>query len=132
MSRIRSQDTCPERAVRRALYKAGVRFRLHDRSLPGCPDIVIARARVAVFVDGCFWHGCPRHYVRPRLRRSYWDAKLIANSRRRRVALEQLSSIGWAAFAIWECEAQGSLGDWVRPILRAISKSSRPAFRHRQ
>ena len=81
MARIRSGDTTPEILVRRMLHRAGFRFRLHRRDLPGKPDLVLPRHRVAIFVNGCFWHchpGCPEGR-RPKSNREYWDAKLDGN-----------------------------------------------------
>ncbi|HYO69174.1 MAG TPA: very short patch repair endonuclease, partial [Archangium sp.] len=79
MSRIRGKDTSPERLLRSALWRAGLRFRLQSRTPYGRPDVVFSKARVAVFIDGCFWHGCPDHYVRPRTRNDFWSSKLLEN-----------------------------------------------------
>lgn len=78
----RSQHTRPEVLLRQALWRAGLRYRLHTRTPVGRPDIVFPRQKVAIFIDGCFWHGCPEHYVRPRSRPEFWAAKLLTNFER--------------------------------------------------
>ena len=131
MSRIQSEDTGPELAVRRALTRAGVRYRLHVPSLPGRPDIVIRNARAVIFVDGCFWHGCPQHYVRPRVRQRYWDAKLARNRDRRARALCELESQGWTSLEIWECEISERLSALLSQIEHAMRGSKSRITRHR-
>lgn len=120
MSHIRSTDTAPERVLRNALWRAGVRYRLHVRKLSGCPDIVIENAQLAIFIDGCFWHGCPRHYVRPKTRQEYWDQKIQRNVRRRVRVTEDLSSAGWAVIAIRECEVRENLDACLRYVLMSM------------
>jgi len=120
MSRIQSVNTAPELAVRRALAAAGIRYRLHDPGLPGRPDITIRRSRVVIFVDGCFWHGCPRHYSRPHVRQEYWDAKIASNRARRKMVLERLSSDGWKAFQLWECEVREGLKGQLSSLIGEI------------
>lgn len=95
----------PEVAVRRALWAAGFRYRLHAKALPGKPDIVFAGRRFAVFVHGCFWHqhlGCPRA-KRPATRREYWDAKLDRNMARDKLTRRRLEDLGWRVITLWEC-----------------------------
>src|SRR5215475_6215393 len=82
MARIRGAHTSPEVELRSLLWRSGLRYRLHVKALPGRPDLVLSRSRVAVFVDGCFWHGCPDHYVRPRSRTRFWAEKLSQNVQR--------------------------------------------------
>src|SRR4051794_29597338 len=104
----RRRDTAPERALRSQLHCLGLRFRVDlkldsGRSAPR-PDVAFTRARVAVFVDGCFWHGCPQHGVRPRTNAGYWAAKVRRNQerdRRNELALEQA---GWRVLRVWEHE----------------------------
>lgn len=112
MARIRSRGTLPERTIRSALSRRGVRFRAHDALLPGRPDFVLPGSRVAIFVDGCFWHGCPDHYNRPKTRQEYWDRKLRLNIARRTKVARELRALGWTAVAIWECEARGPSRAW--------------------
>jgi DNA mismatch endonuclease (patch repair protein) len=110
MSRIRATDTTPERRVRSALHQAGLRFRLHDRNLPGVPDIVFPSRQACVFVHGCFWHQCPKCAAGARRvgsNRGYWAPKLARNQSRDRDAADWLRHGGWKVFAIWECETRG-------------------------
>lgn len=102
MSRMPRSSTKPELALRRALHAHGVRFRLHRRDLPGTPDIVLPGARIAVFVDGCFWHGCTEHGTLPKNNRSWWAAKLAANRERDRRKDAELAALGWAPMHLWE------------------------------
>src|SRR5262245_57356954 len=109
MRRIRGKNTRPEIAVRRALHAAGLRFRLHRRELPGCPDIVLPSRRICVFVHGCFWHGCSR--CRSGRRRvasnvPYWSAKIARNKARDAQSVARLRKLGWKVLTIWECEAR--------------------------
>lgn len=105
MRSIRSRGTKPELAVRRLLHRMGYRFRLHRRDLPGTPDIVLPRHKLAIFVHGCFWHqhsGC-RHGRVPKPRREYWLPKLSRTQERDAVALTDLEALGWRSLVIWEC-----------------------------
>jgi DNA mismatch endonuclease (patch repair protein) len=109
MAAVKSQNTKPEVYVRRMLHAAGFRYRLHAKALPGKPDIVLARYKTVVLVQGCFWHGhnCKPNSM-PQNNRSYWSAKIernISRDRRNRVALEQA---GWNVVDIWECEIERS------------------------
>ena len=109
MSRIRSRDTSPELAVRRFLHRQGLRFRLHQRDLPGKPDLVFASRRVCVFVHGCFWHGCPHCIDGTRRVKSnvpYWSDKVAGNRARDARHRAKLKKDGWAVFLIWECQAR--------------------------
>jgi DNA mismatch endonuclease (patch repair protein) len=102
MSRIRGANTRPERLVAKALWARGLRYRLRTRTRWGRPDIVFGSRKIAVFVDGCFWHGCPEHYVRPRSRTSFWGAKLEENVRRDRTQTRALEAAGWVVLRFWE------------------------------
>ncbi len=104
MSRIRARDTKPELALRKALWRAGLRYRVHARTPIGRPDIVFPGPRVAVFVDGCFWHGCPAHYVRPRSSTAFWSEKLATNVRRDTEQTRRLENLGWRVCRVWEHE----------------------------
>lgn len=105
MSRIRSKDTAPELRVRRALWHAGYRYRLHVADLPGRPDIVLGKHHMAIFVHGCFWHGhgCRRFHW-PRTNAAYWRAKIERNMERDRQARERLALLGWDVRTVWTCE----------------------------
>lgn len=106
MSRIRSRDTGPERAVRSMLHKMGYRFRLHGAKLPGKPDIVLPRYHTVIFVHGCFWHRhkeCRFCYT-PKSRVEFWLDKFEANIRRDREVNKLLRKLGWSVLTVWECE----------------------------
>ena len=106
MARIGSKDTQPELRVRRLAHAAGFRFRLHRRDLPGTPDLVLPKYRVALFVHGCFWHrheGCPKAYT-PKSRADFWAQKFAANVERDDRTAEKLRGLGWKPVVIWECE----------------------------
>jgi len=103
MSRIRSTNTKPEILLRKALWAKGLRYRIHT-NLPGRPDLVFSQAKVAVFVDGCFWHGCPFHYSAPRDRWDFWKDKLRRNVIRDMEVDEKLTDLGWKIVRIWEHE----------------------------
>ncbi len=106
MAAVRGKNTRPELAVRSALFRAGYRYRLHRRDLPGSPDIVLPRYRVVVFVHGCFWHGhdCPRGR-RPASNVEFWNTKLERNVARDRASRAALEAAGWTVAVIWQCSA---------------------------
>ena len=106
MRGIRKRDTAPEKAVRSFLHRAGLRFRIHKKTLPGTPDVVLPKYRTAVFVHGCFWHqhpGC-RHSTTPRINEHYWHPKLARNVSRDDCVEKALRDDGWRVLVIWECE----------------------------
>jgi DNA mismatch endonuclease (patch repair protein) len=106
MSLIRGKNTGPELTVRRLIYAAGYRYRLHGMKLPGRPDLVFPRRRKVIFVHGCFWHrheGC-RLARLPKSRLEFWGEKLEGNRQRDTRNLEALRTLGWAALVVWECE----------------------------
>src|SRR5262245_55702681 len=106
MAAVRSRDTAPERRVRAAAQRLRRVFRRHAADLPGCPDLVFDRARVAVFVHGCFWHQhtCKRGRRTPGTNREYWLAKFGRNVRRDKLARRRLRGRGWHVLTIWECQ----------------------------
>jgi DNA mismatch endonuclease (patch repair protein) len=104
MSGIRSKDTKPELLVRSALHRAGFRFRLHVRELPGHPDVVLPRWHVVVFVNGCFWHGHTCHFFRPpSTRTDFWRSKIERNRTNDTRAIAALLTQGWRVAIVWEC-----------------------------
>lgn len=121
MSKIRSSNTEPERVVRSHLHRGGLRFRLNARDLPGSPDIVLPRWRVAIFVHGCFWHrhaGCPYAYT-PKSNRSSWKKKFSTNVARDARKLAALQQAGWRVYVVWECELTvGRLNQLMRRVRR--------------
>ncbi|MDR0274473.1 MAG: very short patch repair endonuclease [Burkholderiaceae bacterium] len=108
MRAVRSCDTGPEIVVRRFLHAAGLRFRLHDRQLPGAPDLVFPSRRIALFVHGCFWHQHPNceAAARPKSHADYWNRKLDGNIARDVRCRNELETLGWKVLVIWECETR--------------------------
>lgn len=108
MRAIQGCNTQPEMRVRRYLHAAGMRFRLHDRSLPGRPDLVLPGRKVVIFVHGCFWHqhpGCP-YATTPATRPDFWQAKFAVNKARDASVVDRLTVLGWQVFTIWECQTK--------------------------
>jgi DNA mismatch endonuclease (patch repair protein) len=107
MRRVPATGSAPEMKVRRAVHRAGFRYRLHRADLPGKPDLVFPRYRLAVFVHGCFWHwhGCKRSRM-PEANHDYWSAKIARNVARDTRSLAALREQGWESRIIWECELQ--------------------------
>lgn len=111
MRAIRGGNTGPEMIVRRYLHAVGLRFRVHDRSLPGRPDLCLPGRKLAIFVHGCFWHqhpGCP-YATTPATRPDFWRAKFAGNKKRDVLAVDKLTSLGWQIFTIWECQTKDEL-----------------------
>jgi DNA mismatch endonuclease (patch repair protein) len=105
MSRIRSKNTKPEILLRKTLHGMGLRYRLHDRKLPGAPDLVLPKYRAVIFVHGCFWHrhGC-KLTTTPSTQEDFWQAKFRANIERDRKNVRELETRGWRVLIVWECE----------------------------
>lgn len=120
MASVRSENTRPEWIVRRALHAAGFRYRLHRRDLPGTPDLVLPRLRVAVFVHGCFWHGhgCRRGARMPATNVEYWRRKLRRNRTRDRRNARLLRAQKWHVHTVWECTVEASAQRLVRSLER--------------
>lgn len=107
MKAVRTKDTGPELAVRRALFSQGFRYRLHARKLPGRPDVTLPGRKIAIFVHGCFWHGhsCAKGGL-PKSRLDYWEPKIAANQLRDQKRSAELEGLGWRVVVIWECETR--------------------------
>jgi DNA mismatch endonuclease (patch repair protein) len=120
MSGIRGKNTTPELIVRRFLHAAGLRYGLHRRDLPGCPDIVLTRLRTVVFVHGCFWHQHPRcrYATRPATNRTFWSRKLLGNVERDARQRRALRRAGWRVFVVWECQVKDERN--LTRLVRAI------------
>ncbi|MEU8716511.1 very short patch repair endonuclease [Streptomyces sp. NPDC048663] len=107
MQAIRSRDTTPERLIRRLVHAQGLRYRVAARPLPDLrrtADMVFRSAKVAVFIDGCYWHGCPEHYVPPKTNSGYWSEKVARNMARDRDTDRRLQEAGWTVLRFWEHE----------------------------
>ncbi len=110
MSRIKGKDTKPEMIVRKFLFSKGFRYRLHDKKLPGKPDIVLPKYKTVIFVHGCFWHGhegC-RYFVVPKTRTEWWLEKIQRNKILDQQNEAELKKMGWNVFQIFECELKGN------------------------
>jgi len=127
----RRRDTGPERVVRSALHRVGLRFRVDLRieaeGQPVRPDVVFPRQRVAVFIDGCFWHGCPDHGTRPTTNSGYWLSKIEANRKRDHQNTHALRTQGWTVLRVWEHEDPRHVADVVARAVRSAQgpKASR-------
>ncbi len=116
MSRIRGKNTSPEIKLREALHANGMRgYRLHYKLL-GKPDIVFTKARLVIFIDGCFWHKCPKCFVKPRTRVKFWEEKINSNVKRDCEITEGLTEDGWVVIRIWEHEVGENLLEIVDKI----------------
>ena len=120
MQRMPRASTGPEILIRRELHRRGLRFRINHPRLPGRPDIAFTAARIAVFIDGCFWHSCPEHGVLPRNNRDWWRAKLERNVQRDREKDAQLELIGWTVMHVWEHEGASTAVDTIEQMWRSV------------
>lgn len=125
MAAIRSTSTQPEQRLSKMLRHEGIPFKRNVAELPGTPDVVFSVQRLAVFVHGCFWHGCPRCYVSPSVNVTYWTAKADRNRRRDRRAKRGLWRRGWGVVTVWECELERDANACVARILRAVNRRLR-------
>ena len=119
----RSRDTKPELRVRSAVHRRGLRYRVSARPIPGLrrtADMVFRPAKVAVFIDGCFWHGCPEHYVEPRTNADYWSAKIARNKGRDSDTDQRLRDAGWVVLRYWEHEPFEEVAE---DIIRTVNSS---------
>jgi len=119
----RSRDTGPELRVRSAVHRRGLRYRVSVRPIPGLQrtaDMVFRPAKVAVFIDGCFWHGCPEHYTEPRTNAEYWSAKIARNQWRDSDTDRRLREAGWTVLRYWEHEpAEEVTADIISTVIAA-------------
>jgi len=122
MAGIRGKGTRPEMILRRGLHARGFRFRLHDRRLPGSPDLVFPGRRAVIFVHGCFWHGHGCHLFRlPATRQEFWRAKIEGNAARDAATEDALVGAGWRVLTIWECALKGRERLPVETMLDRVS-----------
>jgi DNA mismatch endonuclease (patch repair protein) len=128
MAAVRTKNTKPEILVRRALHRAGLRFRLHVKELPGTPDIVLPRHRTVLLIQGCYWHGhgrCKKGTL-PASNRGFWTAKINENRRRDRRTSRALRAQGWRVVMLWECEIRKAkrIGDVIATIRKGKTSSA--------
>jgi DNA mismatch endonuclease (patch repair protein) len=110
MSRIKGKDTTPEMVVRKFLHSKGLRYRLHDRSLPGKPDMVFRKYGTVIFIHGCFWHGhdgC-KYYVVPKTKTEWWENKIAKNKSNDQRAMDMIRKEEWKTITVWECDLKGN------------------------
>lgn len=123
MSRIKSKDTGVELLVRRRLFAMGYRYRIHYKSLPGKPDIVFTKKKIAVFIHGCFWHGhnCASRYAHTsQSNRMYWGPKIARTRQRDQEHVQILEASGWTVIVLWECELRRDAGNAMRGLLQTL------------
>ena len=131
MSGIRGKNTKPELLIRKQLFAKGFRYRLHVRSLPGCPDLLFPKHKAAIFIHGCFWHQHPDAACTdarlPKSRQEYWLPKLAKNSSRDRENVSALERLGWQVLTIWECETtdRARLEQLLKEFLNGASGRTR-------
>lgn len=121
MARIRAKNTKPELLLRSALWRRGLRYRVHHKVGNVRPDIVFTTKKVAVFIDGCQWHGCPEHYVFPRTNQEFWADKLKKNTERDISVTSDLKNAGWISMRFWEHQIVSSISDVVDTIIAVLS-----------
>ena len=121
MASVGQKDTGPETLLRSALHKRGLRYRLHDRKLPGSPDLIFPRYNAVIFVHGCYWHshGCYRSTV-PKTRREFWADKFEANKARDQRNIDRLLDTGWRVLVVWECALVGKTAKPPDTVAREV------------
>jgi DNA mismatch endonuclease (patch repair protein) len=129
MQRMPRASTGPELALRRELHRIGLRFRIGAPRLPGRPDIIFTRARLAIFVDGCFWHRCPEHGTLPKNNATWWLAKLDRNVDRDREKDAALETLGWMPVHVWEHQDPAEAAQRIRQLW--LGSTSRDEMKHR-
>lgn len=120
MHKIKGNDMLPEHLLCAEIDRLGADYVRNDRSLPGTPDIALHGRHVAVFVHGCFWHGCPEHYREPRTRTAFWRQKLVRTKRRDKLAAERLRMCGWKVVVLWEHEVRADPAIAAGRVLRQV------------
>ena len=126
MARIKGKDTKPETLLRSLLHRRGFRFRIHDKRLPGKPDVVLPRYKTVIFVNGCFWHrhtGCKYAYT-PKTRQEFWLKKFNGTIRRDQENEKLLKERGWNVFVVWECELNKDSDNIINKISSSIKEEA--------
>ena len=121
MSRNKGRNTGPELRLRKMLWNRGLRYRLRSR-LPGRPDVIFPGFKLAIFVDGCFWHGCPEHGVMPRNNARFWAAKIAQTKERDAAAERRLGEAGWRVIRLWEHEIKASAETAAERVANALRR----------
>ena len=124
MSKVKSRNTSPELKLRKALFKEGLRGYRVNPKLPGSPDIVFTKLKIAIFVDGCFWHGCPKCYSLPKENVEYWREKLDKNRKRDVKVNQLLVEEGWEVIRFWEHEITKNLDEVIKTISSLINNKA--------
>ena len=125
MSRIKSKDTKPELLVRKFLHSSGFRFRLHDKKLPGKPDLVLKKYKTVVFVNGCFWHGhegC-KYSELPKTRAEFWRNKIGKNKESDILNIRELQQNGWKVITVWQCELRKNIDERLNLLTDQIKSA---------
>jgi len=118
MSRIRGKDTKPEIFLRKALWKEGFRYTLKNKDVPGKPDLVFRKQKIVIFVDGCFWHRCPKHFVEPANNIDFWEKKIQSNVDRDKKINRELKKSGWTVVRIWEHDLKKD--QYIKAVKRVV------------
>lgn len=122
MASIRGKNTRPEIMIRKMLWQKGLRYRIHDRSIIGTPDISSKKEKLAIFIDGCFWHGCKRCYKEPKSNVGFWRKKILNNRKRRNSVRTQLRGEGWNVQEFWEHQVNSNPQSIINSILQNMIK----------
>jgi DNA mismatch endonuclease (patch repair protein) len=125
MSAIRAKDTKPEISLRKALWSMGVRNYRKYPKLPGKPDLIFPKHKIVVFVDGCFWHGCPKHFRTPKSNKNYWDQKIVRNTERDREVSAKLKEMGYKVIRVWEHDVCPDPDAAVKIITRSLQRRAK-------
>lgn len=125
MASIRGKNTKPELRIRKLLWSEGIRYRIHDKSIFGTPDISIRKKRLAVFIDGCFWHGCRKCYKEPKSNVLYWQTKITNNKNRRKKVKSILRKDEWTILEFWEHEINHRPEQIVSEIIHSQNNNTR-------
>ena len=124
MRAVRQRDTDVEMALRKVLWRSGMRYRVHRRLGRTRPDLCFVSRRVAVYIDGCFWHGCPDHYTAPLTNSDFWERKLQVNRDRDRRNTVALSAEGWTVLRFWACEVKSDVEGVAAKITATVDNHS--------
>jgi len=124
MSRIRSKNTQIENLLRKLIWKRGIKGYRIKTKVPGRPDIFFPKRKFAVFIDGCFWHKCPKHYIRPKSKKSYWDNKITTNIKRDKAINKKLKNMGIQVIRFWEHSIEKDLERCYSIVRSAYEKNN--------